>query len=191
MRPFSALTEDLALPGEAAGEDVSSRLSRMATAHLESVWRTLRRLGVPPADIDDAVQQVFLAVVPRLGELPPPREHAYLLGIAVRIASNWRRTHRRRREVFHAPLPDEGDEQAGPEATLEQKQIRRLLDQALDTLPQELRVVFVLFELEELSMSEIARLLDLPPGTVASRLRRAREQFQEQARSQLDEPGEA
>ena len=60
---------------------------------------------------------------------------------------------------------------------LEQKRHRELLDRILDTLTQDLRTAFVLFELEDLSVPEIAEVLEIPTGTVASRLRRAREQF--------------
>jgi RNA polymerase sigma-70 factor, ECF subfamily len=61
-----------------------------------------------------------------------------------------------------------------------------LLDAVLATLPPELRQVFVLFELEELTMREIAAALRLPAGTVASRLRRAREMFKAEAAKQLE-----
>jgi RNA polymerase sigma-70 factor, ECF subfamily len=57
-----------------------------------------------------------------------------------------------------------------------------VLDALLASLPLDLRTVFVLYELEELTMAEIARALDLPMGTVASRLRRARETFEELSR---------
>ena len=63
------------------------------------------------------------------------------------------------------------------EQLLERRQARALLDQLLDEMPEDLRVVFVLFELEELSTPQIAELCALPIGTVASRLRRAREEF--------------
>ncbi|HEX2674449.1 MAG TPA: sigma-70 family RNA polymerase sigma factor, partial [Polyangiaceae bacterium] len=65
---------------------------------------------------------------------------------------------------------------------LARRQARSLLDQALDALPEDLRVVFVLYELEEQTAAQIAALLDLPPGTVASRLRRARAEFEQIAK---------
>jgi RNA polymerase sigma-70 factor (ECF subfamily) len=65
---------------------------------------------------------------------------------------------------------------------LQQGRARALLDEILEAMPTELRAPFVLFELEEMTMSEIAQTLEIPPGTVASRLRRAREIFQEQSR---------
>jgi RNA polymerase sigma-70 factor, ECF subfamily len=66
-----------------------------------------------------------------------------------------------------------------PEALVEAKQRRARLERALDELPEEQRAVFVLFEVEGMSRREIAELLELPAGTVASRLRRAREHFEQ------------
>ena len=65
------------------------------------------------------------------------------------------------------------------EQLLERRQARALLDRLLDEMLEELRVVFVLFELEELSIKEIAELCEIPVGTVASRLRRARDDFEQ------------
>jgi len=71
------------------------------------------------------------------------------------------------------------DEKPGPDELLEWKRRRELLDEALDALDVELRSVFVLFELEDLSTADVSELLEIPPGTVASRLRRARVRFYE------------
>jgi RNA polymerase sigma-70 factor (ECF subfamily) len=70
------------------------------------------------------------------------------------------------------------DASPSPEEVADQHRARALLDEVLDAMSMELRAVFVLFELEEMQTSEIAAVLDLPAGTVASRLRRAREEFQ-------------
>ena len=69
------------------------------------------------------------------------------------------------------------DLQPSPEEHLERQQARELLDTILDALPEELRAVLVLFELEGLEVREIAALQDIPIGTASSRLRRAREEF--------------
>jgi RNA polymerase sigma-70 factor (ECF subfamily) len=68
-----------------------------------------------------------------------------------------------------------------PEALAEKQRLRAVLQRVLNQLPMELRAVFVLYELEELTMVEIAKTLHLPPGTVASRLRRSRELFESMA----------
>ena len=75
-------------------------------------------------------------------------------------------------------LLDVPDGAANPEELMDQRRARALLDQVLGDMPMDLRAVFVLFELEEMTMMEIATLSDIPPGTVASRLRRARHVFQ-------------
>ncbi|MCU0656142.1 MAG: sigma-70 family RNA polymerase sigma factor [Polyangiaceae bacterium] len=162
----------------------AERLRRLIEAHFDFVGRSLRRLGVPEADVDDACQQVFLVVSRKLEEIEESREKSYLFGVALRVASDARRGRRRRAAVL-----SEGEEGAEgvaeegcPERTLQQRRARAMLDEILESMPIELRTVFVLFELEEMTMSEIAHTIEVPPGTVASRLRRAREHFQEQTR---------
>jgi RNA polymerase sigma-70 factor (ECF subfamily) len=107
----------------------------------------------------------------------------WLFGICMRVASERRRSARARREVLVAgegagdPIASARD--AGPDAerATERRQQRALLDRILDALSLDQRAVFVLFELEEKSGDEIAELLDIPTGTVHSRLRLAREAF--------------
>jgi RNA polymerase sigma-70 factor, ECF subfamily len=151
----------------------------MVDAHLDAVWRSLRRLGVPAAGVDDGVQQVFLVASRRLDEIEEGGERRYLLGVAVRVASDTRRAIRRRREVPIDALTDENSQggavQDLPEETLDSKRALALLGRWLDEMPDKLREAFVLFELEELSAIDVARVLGLPMGTVASRVRRARE----------------
>jgi RNA polymerase sigma-70 factor (ECF subfamily) len=76
-----------------------------------------------------------------------------------------------------------------PEELTQRLEDRELLDRVLDKMPEELRAVFVLHELEELSVDEVARLLSLPRGTAATRLRRSREVFHGCARSVALEAG--
>lgn len=153
------------------------RLRRLVDAHYDAVWRVLRRLGVPSHEADDAAQRVFVVTARRLDEIDPARECAYIMGIAVRTASETRRTLRRRREdagTDHTEWPDLSD---GPEALLDQKRARDLLDAIVAAMPLELRTIFVLRELEGLTLPEIAAIQGLPLGTATSRLRRARELF--------------
>jgi RNA polymerase sigma-70 factor (ECF subfamily) len=150
--------------------------------HLDFVWRSLRRFGVREADVDDATQRVFLIANEKLACIESGRERAFLVGIAARIASHARRGYRRRdvaeqrmSTIPQAEVPD-------PEELTQRLEARELLDRVLDRMPVELRMVFVLFELEELSVDDIARSLGLPRGTAATRLRRSREVFHECAR---------
>ena len=159
------------------------RLQTLVSDHHDFVWRSLRRLGVPDGDVDDAIQQVFLVAFRRLGEIAKDSERAFLFQTALRVAADWRRTYRRRCEQAGVELHDLPDGSASPEELMDQRRARALLDRVLGALPLDLRAVFVLFELEELTMMEIATMSDIPPGTVASRLRRARQAFQAAARS--------
>ena len=156
----------------------SNRLQVLLADHHAFVWRSLRRLGVPDGDVDDASQQVFLVANRRLAEISPESERSFLFQTALRVAADWRRAHKRRCEQTGMDLGDVPDTAAGPEELMDQRRARALLDQVLAVMPIDLRAVFVLFELEEMTMMEIATLSDIPPGTVASRLRRARQEFQ-------------
>lgn len=155
-----------------------ARLRALVEEHLAFLWRSMVRLGVPRADADDAVQQVFLVAARKLPEIEPGRERAFLFGAAFRIANRARRTLHRRREVLEGEPAEQAAPEPDPEELLDRARARAALDAILDTMPLELRAVFVLFELEQLTISEIAPMLELPPGTAASRLRRAREHFQ-------------
>jgi RNA polymerase sigma-70 factor, ECF subfamily len=142
-----------------------------------AVWRLLRRLGVPDSEADDATQQVFLVVTERKDAIEPGKDRSFIYGTALRVASR----------VLRKPRPppaslDEdsaiADDAAPIEDLLDRHEARRTLDQLLEQMPFDLRAVFVLFEIEELSLTEIAQTLEIPRGTAASRLRRAREDFE-------------
>ncbi|WP_437877438.1 RNA polymerase sigma factor [Sorangium sp. So ce513] len=167
--PAAVPPESRAAPG---------RLAALVTQHSAFVWRSLVRLGVPRADAEDAVQQVFLVAARRLGDIEAGREPAFLFSTALRIASRARRTQQRRREVLEDEPHERADPAPGPEEMMARARARATLDAILDTMPLDLRAVFVLFELEQMTTAAIAALLELPGGTVASRLRRAREHFQ-------------
>jgi RNA polymerase sigma-70 factor (ECF subfamily) len=154
-----------------------ARLAALVSEHFEPIWRTMTRLRVPSADLADCVQQVFVVASRRLSAIAIGSERSFLIGTAIRVARDARRTLGRRREVPE----DEGVEalslDPAPDELADQKRLRALLDEVLAAMPDELREVFVLFELEEMSTPEIATLLEIPTGTAASRLRRAREEF--------------
>jgi RNA polymerase sigma-70 factor (ECF subfamily) len=170
-----------AVPGEAA-----VRFRAIRDEHFEFVWRSVRRLGVPDADVDDAVQQVFIVASRRLDEIAVGSERSFLFGTAMRVAMQVRRTLRRRGEVSlsedaaQGPAMEPPDTGPDAEELLAQRRARATLDEVLETLPLDVRAVFVLFELEEMRVPEIASLLGIPLGTAASRLRRGRELFQEE-----------
>lgn len=159
----------------------SDRLRTLFDAHFDFVWRSLRRLGVPELTVDDAAQEVFLVLSRRLAEVEVGREKSFLFATAVRVASTSRRSQARRRDREDASAHELVDEGPSQSELVDRKYARRVLDRVLDALDVDLRPVFVLYELEEMTMAEIATTLSLPPGTVASRLRRARDQFQAEA----------
>ena len=148
-----------------------------------SVWRLLKRLGVRTAQLDDAAQEVFWVAARRLQDIQPGRERAFLYGVALRVAMNEQR--RVKATAWLAPVeqcPEIADEAATPEALVEQREARALLDRVLNQLPIELRSVLVLYELEGLEIRQIAELEGVPLGTAGSRLRRAREEFSAHAK---------
>jgi RNA polymerase sigma-70 factor, ECF subfamily len=171
---------EVALPPLAGGREEASaaRFRSLVEAHLDTVWRSLRRLGVPEAAADDAAQQVFLVASRRLAAIGDGLERSYLLGVAVRVASEMRRAIGRRREVpleglAADSIPIRGH-QCPPDEALDAKRALALLAGWLDEMPGKQREAFVLFELEELSATDVARILRVPVGTVVSRVRRAR-----------------
>jgi RNA polymerase sigma-70 factor, ECF subfamily len=169
------------LVGSTSRSDVD--LPTIFRAHYASISRLLRRLGVTPARLDDAAQEVFWVAARRLADIDASRAGSFLYGVALRVASG-----EARRERTAPPLADLdqlarlADEGPSPEERLDQRRARELLDWVLDRLPLELRAVFVLHELEGLEVREIAALQDIPQGTASSRLRRAREEFSAIAR---------
>jgi len=159
-----------------------ARAAELVRRHLRNVWRTLRRLGVPVEAVDDATQEVFVVAARKLAEVEPGNEEYFLYAIALRVAANARRAHATQQKFFDATAATHAVDGTPPaDALLDQKRLRAMLDAVLDALPEDQRTVFVLVELEGWSGPEIAELLGVPIGTVASRLRRAREIFHEQA----------
>jgi RNA polymerase sigma-70 factor (ECF subfamily) len=146
--------------------------------YFDFVWRSLRRLGLLASDADDATQEVFLVVSRKLPQILVGSERRFLFATALRVASTRRRGLRRRPEDSSETLDDHQHGAPDPERVLQLAQARRELDQIFDGMDLEQRAVFVLFELEELTVPEIASLLGTPVGTVSSRLRAAREHFQ-------------
>jgi RNA polymerase sigma-70 factor (ECF subfamily) len=157
-----------------------SKFRAIYDAHFHFVWCSLRRLGVRDADVMDLTQKVFLTAYFRL----PAFEGrslltTWLFGTCQRVASDYRRSASVRREVSTdtADLDLFSGSRQDALAGSESRQRAALAEAILNKLPEAQRLVFVLFELEEMSGQEIAELLEIPVGTVRSRLRLAREAF--------------
>ena len=161
----------------AASAEQQARLARLVTEQFNFVWRLLRRIGVSAADADDAAQQVFIVASRRLPDIRVGSERAFLFSTALNVGWHARRSRARKREDFGTDLDERADLEPSPEDLVDRRRARALLDAMLEEMPIELRVVFVLYEVEQLTSVEIAELIDVPVGTVASRLRRAREDF--------------
>lgn len=174
MVPFSLASASLPTAHGTSAE----RFRAMFEKHFDFIWRSLRRLGLAEDRADDAAQQVFVIASGKLDAIAPESERSFLFGTALRVASDVRRSAAYRREVPHEDPA--GDLEGGlrPDELLEQRDARAMLDRVLDAMELEIRTVFLLFEIEQMTTAEIATLLEIPQGTVGSRLRRAREEFQ-------------
>jgi RNA polymerase sigma-70 factor (ECF subfamily) len=147
------------------------------------VWRVLRRLGVPEADVPDACQDAFLVVSRRLTEFDGKTGSlkTWAFRIAVRVASDYRRRARTRarRETPMEPVPETATMATQP-AAAEMRDKLRVLDALLANLDEDVRDVFVLHDIEELPMSEVAIALGCPLQTGYSRLHAARRDLEAQ-----------
>ena len=178
-RPYSKISE----AGSARKLDLRAgvrSIESLVQEHYGFVWRVLRGLGLSRADADDAAQQVFMIAARKLDSIAPESARSFVYGSALRVAKNVRRGLQRRREVPNDDMSDLVEPEAlGPEHTTELTLARSLLAELLAQLPEKFRRVLILAELEQLEVSEIAALEQLPVGTAASRLRVARQQFRE------------
>ncbi len=154
--------------------DGAASFERVFQEHAPYVWRALRRLGVAEADADDVCQDVFIVVHRKLGTFHGGSTlRSWLYGICLRVASEHRRRPYRRREHVVEAVPDEGLD-ASQEDEIERRRALARLDEALDQLDEDKRAVFVLFELEQVPMVEVAEAAGCPLQTVYSRLYAAR-----------------
>lgn len=139
------------------------------------VWRTFKHLGVPERDIQDLCQDVFVVVHRKLDGFEGRSSlRTWVYGICLRTASDYRRRAHIRREQAVDEVPSAVLE-ADQEDQLERARYRKRLLELLDELDEEKRQVFVLYEIEELEMKEIAEAMGTPLQTAYSRLRAARQ----------------
>lgn len=160
-------------------EEARRRLTAMFESHHESVWRMLCRRGIDAEGAADLVQQAYLIAAQRLDDIRPGCERAFLLGTGLRLARST--TRKLNRMQFEEDMDLHPGSDTGAEEVLDQRRAVALMDRVLATLSADLLEAFLLFEMEHLPMREIAAMLKIPLGTVASRLRRAREAFREEA----------
>jgi RNA polymerase sigma-70 factor, ECF subfamily len=152
---------------------------------LDYVFRTLRRLGTAPAEVEDLAQEVFLALRGAWGDYDQDRPlRPYLFGIAFRVASAHQR--KRNREVAFGVV-EVGDSGPGPDDALESKQARAVVLAALERIPLPRRAVLVMHDIDDVSVNQVALVLKIPMFTVYSRLRKARRELEAAVRRILKE----
>jgi RNA polymerase sigma-70 factor (ECF subfamily) len=152
--------------------DEEARLRSLVGLNHPFIWRVVRRLGIPEADADDVTQEVFCVAANRLSDIEEGKERSFLYSVAVRVSANARRAGRRRQNAYDNFEVAPRDPVPLPDNLSDQRQARGMLDELLESLPDDLREVLVLHEIEEVGVAEAAQILGIPVGTVGSRLRR-------------------
>ncbi len=155
----------------------AARLEQLCRDNFDFVWRMARHLGLPRADADDVAQRVMMVAASRFDEIETGKERAFLYQTTVFATMKMRRTWGRRREVLTEDFPEEAAPNAQPDELLDKQRAYADLRRILQKLPEKIRTAFVLFELEGWTLSEIASAQSIPQFTVASRVRRARQQI--------------
>jgi len=169
---------------------VARPVERIASRSIEEVfregssfvWRVLRHHGVPDRDLEDACQEVFVVVQRKQADLDASRGaiSTWLYAIAWRVASAYRRSAGRRREVLG--LDEEGAEPSAgpsPESALASSRQRSLLIALLEELDDDKRSVVILYDIEEMPMREVADALGCPLQTAYTRLHAGRKLLRE------------
>jgi RNA polymerase sigma-70 factor (ECF subfamily) len=152
-------------------------------AHVDCLWRSARRLGVGDDAIDDVLQQVFIVLHRRLPEVHMVGSwKSWLIGVLIRVVRDHKR-HLRRRNPSHLRTTTDLERLADdrghhPEESVALSEAAALVQRWLDALPENLRIAFVLAELEHLSAAEIGAATSTNPSTVYSRVREARRRFE-------------
>jgi RNA polymerase sigma-70 factor, ECF subfamily len=142
--------------------------------HGAYAWRVLRRLGVEERDAEDVCQEVFMIVHRKLSEFEGRSSvRTWVYGICVRAASDYRKRAGHRRETV-TDSPPELTSASDPHGETAGRQARALLDRIVDELDDDKRAVFVLYEIEDLAMNEVAAAVGCPLQTAYSRLHAAR-----------------
>ncbi len=157
--------------------------SQIYKLYFNFVWSCTRRLGVSEAETDDVVQEIFIVIHARLNTLERPESlRSWIYGIVRRTVSTYHRA-KRAKLASTATLNTEHDLQypqlPSPQQLAEQSDQVRLLWSLLEKLDAPKREVFVLAELDEMTVPEIALAIEVPANTVYSRLRTARQELEE------------
>jgi len=175
------------LLGVDASEASHSAMPRPAAAgfpeifqqHARFLWRTLMNLGVPSREAQDLCQEVMIIVHRRLPDFDGQSLRGWLYGICVRVASDYRRSARARREIPHGEMPESGGAPDQLEQLHQHAERQRLL-RALESVGEDKRAALVLYEVEELTLAEVSEALGVPLQTVYSRIKAARQELRQE-----------
>ena len=200
-----AVLQVVALPSTLSDAELSARiargdmraLERVMRLHNQTMYRTARAILRDDAEAEDAVQDAYLQVYRSIGAF---RGDAKLSTWLVRIVVNEALARRRKDARRAAIVPIRGGgieehefeveaaarEENGPESQAQRSELRRLLEQKIDELPEAFRAVFMLRALEELPVDEIAAVLGIPEATVRTRIFRARSLLRESLSQEID-----
>lgn len=163
---------------------------KLVLAHAPYVWRVLRSLGVAQADLPDVSQETFIIVHRQLSTFEGRSSlQTWIYGVALRVASDYRSKAYRRREL-PSDDPPEQVSHSTPQDQLERQRAWHLVEKLLAELDEERRQVFVLYELEQLCMREVADIIGCPLSTAYSRLSAARSAVQTALAARKREEGD-
>lgn len=166
--------EAIAMDGPLAREEIGRpTFAELYAEHAPFVWRTMRRLGVRPADVEDTCQEVFVVVFGKLDLFNGGSMRAWLFAIASRVAADYRKRAFVRREATGDEVPEVSVPEEQTKA-LERSEAAALLDGILADLDDDKRDVFILFELEQMPMQDVASAIGCPLQTAYTRLHAAR-----------------
>jgi RNA polymerase sigma-70 factor (ECF subfamily) len=185
--PLSSVTAAAQPPPEVAvSGQTAPAFDDVYAEHFSFVWRSVRRLGVDASAVDDVVQDVFLVVHRRLSDFEGRSSiRSWLFGIVARTVRDHRRTLRRKpAQLGGAAAREEADDLGDthgqtPHDSAAKAEAVRALHAVLETMPDERREVFILAELEQMTVPEIAQAIGANVNTVYSRLRAARADFEQ------------
>jgi RNA polymerase sigma-70 factor (ECF subfamily) len=159
------------------GDPLAAQIARIFSDQADFVWRSLRRLGVPIADVDDALQEVFLVVYRRIADYEDRGfMRAWLFSISRQVSSHYHRGVKRTEERHRGLVPDVAEPDV--EELVARREAEQLVNGFLEELHEPQRSVFYLSDIEGLSAPEIAAALDVNLNTVYGRLRKARKRFE-------------
>ena len=168
------VTAALGLAGiRSVAEDSRPGVDELFSAHVDYVWRSLQHLGVADADLEDQTQEVFLVAYRRYPTWDGEHPRGWLFAIARRCASAYRRRSHRRHELTFHDVPESAPVGGDASSSIDLGR----LDVALEALDEDKRAVFTLFEIEELPMREVARIVQCPVQTAYARLYAARREL--------------